>query len=62
MPLSRRFVRIDSRSAKGLEIEARVLGNTSELNIRFHQVAMTDCAGEAHEIHFRTRLLGSMVA
>ncbi len=31
-------------------------------NIRFHQVAMTDCAGEAHEFHFRTRLLGSMVA
>ena len=23
---------------------------------------MTDCAGEAHEFHFRTRLLGSMVA
>ena len=31
-------------------------------NIRFDQVAMTDCAGEAHEFHFRTRLLGSMVA
>lgn len=30
--------------------------------LRFHQVAMTDCAGFAHEFHFRTRLLGSMVA
>jgi hypothetical protein len=31
-------------------------------NFRFDQVAMTDCAGIAHEFHFRTRLLGSMVA
>ena len=31
-------------------------------NLRFDQVVMTDCAGEAHEFHFRTRLLGSMVA
>ena len=29
---------------------------------RFDQIVMTDCAGEAHEFHFRTRLLGSMVA
>ena len=31
-------------------------------NVRFNQVVMTDCAGEAHEFHFRTRLLGAMVA
>ena len=31
-------------------------------NCRFDQVVMTDCAGEPHEFHFRTRLLGSMVA
>ena len=31
-------------------------------NVRFDQVVMTDCAGEAHEFHFRTHLLGSMVA
>jgi hypothetical protein len=31
-------------------------------NFRFDQVVMTDCAGEAHEFHFQTRLLGSMVA
>jgi hypothetical protein len=30
-------------------------------NVRFEQIAMTDCAGEAHEFHFRTRLLGTMV-
>ena len=31
-------------------------------NCRFDQVVMADCAGEAHEFHFGTRLLGSMVA
>ena len=31
-------------------------------NCRFDQVVMTDCAGEAHTFHFRTRLLGSMVS
>ena len=31
-------------------------------NCRFDQVVMADCAGEAHELHFGTRLLGSMVA
>jgi hypothetical protein len=30
-------------------------------NFRFHQVVMTDCDGAAHEFHFRTRLLGTMV-
>jgi hypothetical protein len=29
---------------------------------RFDPVAMTDCAGIVHEFHFRTHLLGSMVA
>jgi len=29
---------------------------------RFDPVAMTDCTGIAHEFHFRTHLLGSMVA
>ena len=31
-------------------------------NVRFAPIVMMDCAGEAHEFHFRTRLLGSMVA
>ncbi len=31
-------------------------------NVRFDQVVMTDCTGEAHEFQFRTRLLGSMVS
>lgn len=31
-------------------------------NIHFQEVVMTDCAGEAHTFHFRTRLLGTMVA
>lgn len=30
-------------------------------NVRFDQIMLTDCAGEAHEFHFRTRLLGTMV-
>ena len=40
-------------SAQGLE---------SFENRRFDPIVMTDCAGEEHEFHFRTRLLGSMVA
>lgn len=31
-------------------------------NVRLDQIVMTDCAGEAHEFHFRTHLLGSMVS
>ena len=31
-------------------------------NIQFHELVMTDCAGEAHTFHIRTRLLGTMVA
>ena len=31
-------------------------------NVRFDQVVMTDCAGEVHEFHFLTRLLGTMVS
>ena len=31
-------------------------------NVSLHPVVMTDCAGERHEFHFRTRLLGSMLA
>jgi len=31
-------------------------------NIHFDELVMTDCAGEAHTFHFRTRLLGTMVA
>ena len=41
---------------------ASKLGLARFENIRFDQVAMTDCTGEAHEFHFRTCLLGSMVA
>ncbi len=31
-------------------------------NVRLNQIAMTDCAGDAHGFHFRTCLLGTMVA
>lgn len=31
-------------------------------HFRFSQVVMTDCAGIPHEFHFRTRLLGTMIA
>ncbi len=31
-------------------------------HIHFNEVFMTDCAGETHTFHFRTRLLGTMVA
>ena len=31
-------------------------------NIHFDELVMTDCAGQAHTFHFRTRLLGTMVA
>jgi hypothetical protein len=31
-------------------------------NVHFDQIEMTDRAGKAHEFHFRTRLLGSMVS
>jgi hypothetical protein len=40
-------------SAQGLE---------SFENLRFDPIVMTDCAGEEHEFHFRTRLLGAVVA
>ena len=39
---------------------ARILGLESFENVRLHPVAMTDCAGERHEFHFRMRLLGSI--
>lgn len=31
-------------------------------NVCFAPIVMMDCTGEAHEFHFRTRLLGSMAA
>jgi len=31
-------------------------------NRRFDPIVMTDCAGEEHKFHFRTRLLGAAVA
>jgi hypothetical protein len=31
-------------------------------DIHFDELVMIDCAGEAHTCHFRTRLLGTMVA
>jgi hypothetical protein len=40
-------------SAQGLE---------SFENRRFDPIVMSDCAGEEHEFHFRTRLLGAVVA
>lgn len=42
------------------EIAARY-GLDNFENVRFDQIMMTDCAGEEHEFHFRTRLLGAMV-
>ena len=41
---------------------ASTLGLASFENFHFDQIVMTDCIGVAHEFHFRTRLLGSMVA
>ena len=41
---------------------AGALGLEQFENVRFDQIRMTDCAGEAHEFHFRTRLHGSMVS
>lgn len=41
---------------------ARAQGLDDFENVRFDQIVMTDCAGERHEFHFRTRLLGSMLA
>jgi len=41
---------------------ARVQGLEDFENVRFHPVVMSDCAGEAHEFHFRARLLGASVA
>jgi hypothetical protein len=40
-------------SAQGLE---------SFENLQFDPIVMRDCAGEEHEFHFRTRLLGAVVA
>ena len=31
-------------------------------NCRFDEIAMTDCAGMVHDFHFRTRLMGAIVA
>jgi hypothetical protein len=41
---------------------ASALGLERFENVRLHPLVMTDCAGERHEFHFRTRLLGSMAA
>jgi hypothetical protein len=40
-------------SAQGLE---------SFENLQFDPIVMRDCAGDEHEFHFRTRLLGAVVA
>lgn len=31
-------------------------------NVRFDQIVMNDCGGQAHEFHFRTRLLGDRLS
>ena len=41
---------------------ASAMGREHFENCRFDQVVISDCAGEAHEFHFGTHLLGSMVA
>ncbi len=37
-------------------------GITAFENIRLEPVGITDCIGETHEFHFRTRLLGNIVS
>ena len=41
---------------------ASALGVEHFEHVRVEPVAMTDCAGEQHEFHFRTRLLGDVIA
>lgn len=41
---------------------ARTLGLEHFEHVRLDPVVMTDCAGEQHEFHFRTRLLGDLMA
>jgi hypothetical protein len=31
-------------------------------NIRLEPIGLTDCAGEEHQFHFQTRLLGGIVS
>jgi hypothetical protein len=40
---------------------ARTLGLQHFEHVRLEPVVMTDCAGEQHEFHFRTRLLGELM-
>lgn len=40
---------------------ARMLGLEHFEHLRFEPVVMTDCAGEQHEFHFQTRLLGELM-
>jgi hypothetical protein len=40
---------------------ARTLGLEHFEHVRLEPVVMTDCAGEQHEFHFRTRLLGELM-
>ncbi len=39
---------------------ARALGLERFEQVRLEPIVMTDCAGEQHEFHFRTRLLGDV--
>jgi hypothetical protein len=41
---------------------ASALGLEHFEHVRLEPVVMTDCAGEQHEFHFRTRLLGDVMA
>lgn len=41
---------------------AQVAGLHGFEDARFHPVGLTDCAGELHEFHFRTRLFGTGVS
>jgi hypothetical protein len=41
---------------------ARALGLEHFEHVRLEPVVMADCAGEHHEFHFRTRLLGDVMA
>lgn len=37
------------------------LRKSDTLNIKLEPIGITDCAGELHQFHFQTRLLGNMV-
>ena len=41
---------------------AKLSGVADFENVRFEPIRISDCAGETHQFHFQTRLLGNIVA